>query len=74
MLMLKLLCSSPIVYCFLLKVASNNLTAEEYFCTDGTIDIGSGQKLTIYISSTEILQVHRNILENLDDLVRDKKD
>ncbi|KAJ3397220.1 hypothetical protein HDU92_000100 [Lobulomyces angularis] len=59
---------------FFKDVSSNVLTAEEQFCTDGTIDVGSGQKLSIYISPNEILQVHRHILDNLDDLTKDKND
>ena len=63
--------SSKAFLAFFRDVSSNVLTAEEFFCTDGTIDIASGRKLTIYISPNEILQAHRHMLENLDEIGSD---
>ena len=45
------------------------MNAEEYFCIDEAIDVGVAQKLNIFISTSEVLHVHRQIIENLEDMV-----
>ncbi|KAJ3038625.1 hypothetical protein HDV00_000469 [Rhizophlyctis rosea] len=49
--------------------ASTVETAEEYFNMDEYVDMGSARKPTILITQGEILQVHRALVENLDDFV-----
>jgi hypothetical protein len=59
---------------FFRDVVSNILSPEEHFCVDGSFDLAAGQKISIYISPDEILQLHRNILECVDDVAADKED
>ncbi|KAJ3292002.1 hypothetical protein HK104_005630 [Borealophlyctis nickersoniae] len=56
------------------KEASTVVTAEEYFNMDEYVDMGRAQKPVIYISPSEIFQMHRALLENMDDLVTEEKD
>lgn len=59
---------------FFNDVVSNILSPEEHFCVDGSFDLAAGQKISIYISPDEILQLHRNIIECVDDVAKDAED
>lgn len=54
-------------------VASTVETAEEYFNMDEYADVGKARKPTILITQGEIVQVHRSLLENLEELVSEAR-
>ncbi|KAJ3056588.1 hypothetical protein HK097_005751 [Rhizophlyctis rosea] len=51
------------------REASTVETAEEYFNMDEYADVGKATKPTILITQGEIVQVHRSLLDNLEDLI-----
>lgn len=59
---------------FFRGISANVLSPEEHFCVDGTLDLAAGQKISIFISPNEILQLHRNIIENVDDISSNPND
>jgi hypothetical protein len=59
---------------FFNDVVNNILSPEEHFCVDGSFDLAAGTKISIYISPDEILQLHRNIIECVEDVAADKDD
>jgi hypothetical protein len=52
----------------ILTKAMNTVSAEEYFEMTEFLDIGGRQKLTVYITPDEIVQVHNSLVNYLEDL------
>ncbi|KAI8924263.1 hypothetical protein BC831DRAFT_501250 [Entophlyctis helioformis] len=57
-----------------LKEATNVETAQEHFNMDEYVEFGRNEKPIIYISPEEVVQVHRNLAENIDTLAVSKDD
>eukprot|EP00842_Homolaphlyctis_polyrhiza_P003308 jgi/Hompol1/3979/HPOL_003428-RA len=57
-----------------LKEAVKVVTAQEYFNMDEFVEASRQEKPIIYISPDEVVQVHRNLISNLDTLCPQKDD
>ncbi|KAI9202931.1 uncharacterized protein BJ171DRAFT_460734 [Polychytrium aggregatum] len=68
------ICNSGKRFSQFVRDVANVQSAEEYFSIDEYMDINAAQKPTIYISPNEILQIHRAIYDNLDDIAPEKSD
>ncbi|KAL2916115.1 iqgap-related protein [Polyrhizophydium stewartii] len=57
-----------------LKEASAVESAQEHFNMDEYVELSRQEKPIIYISPDEVIQVHRNLVENIDSLATQKDD